>query len=196
MWQEHVRREKELQAECSSPFMVNLVASYKDSAYLYMLLECIMGGELFTYMQVRSYSCQLQHASVSLSVLPCNSSLYLPASELCSCELELCMSESKACLPESELCSREFELCMSESNACLCEHELCKLESAACLPAFELCLHECQACLHRFEPAGMSVSLLVTAQVWFDCASDYHCGLQPWSFLVLSGLCNWACLLL
>ena len=52
MWQEHVRREKELQAECSSPFMVNLLASYKDSAYLYMLLECIMGGELFTYMQV------------------------------------------------------------------------------------------------------------------------------------------------
>lgn len=47
-----MRREKELQAECSSPFMVNLVASYKDSAYLYMLLECIMGGELFTYMQV------------------------------------------------------------------------------------------------------------------------------------------------
>ena len=32
--------------------MVNLVASYKDSAYLYMLLECVMGGELFTYLQV------------------------------------------------------------------------------------------------------------------------------------------------
>jgi len=32
--------------------MVNLVASFKDSAYLYMLLECIMGGELFTYLQV------------------------------------------------------------------------------------------------------------------------------------------------
>ena len=34
--------------------MVNLVASFKDSAYLYMLLECIMGGELFTYLQVTS----------------------------------------------------------------------------------------------------------------------------------------------
>lgn len=32
--------------------MVNLVASFKDSAYLYMLLDCIMGGELFTYLQV------------------------------------------------------------------------------------------------------------------------------------------------
>ena len=50
--QEHVQREKEIQAECSSCFMVNLVASYKDSAYLYMLLECVMGGELFTYLQV------------------------------------------------------------------------------------------------------------------------------------------------
>lgn len=50
--QEHVKREKEVQAECASRHIVNLVASYKDAAYLYMLLECIMGGELFTYMQV------------------------------------------------------------------------------------------------------------------------------------------------
>ena len=50
--QGHVKREKEIQAECNSPFMVNLLASFKDQAYLYMLLECIMGGELFTYLQV------------------------------------------------------------------------------------------------------------------------------------------------
>lgn len=50
--QAHVMREKEIQAECASCFMVNLVASFKDSAYLYMLMECIMGGELFTYLQV------------------------------------------------------------------------------------------------------------------------------------------------
>ena len=47
-----MKREKEIQAECNSCFMVNLVASFKDSAYLYMLLDCIMGGELFTYLQV------------------------------------------------------------------------------------------------------------------------------------------------
>ncbi len=47
-----MKREKEIQAECNSYFMVNLEASFKDSAYLYMLLECIMGGELFTYLQV------------------------------------------------------------------------------------------------------------------------------------------------
>ena len=49
-----MKREKEIQGECNSCFMVNLVASFKDSAYLYMLLECIMGGELFTYLQVTS----------------------------------------------------------------------------------------------------------------------------------------------
>ncbi|KAL0041624.1 hypothetical protein WJX79_009879 [Trebouxia sp. C0005] len=55
--QAHVKREKEIQAECNSCFMVNLVASFKDSAYLYMLLECIMGGELFTYLQSRKTPC-------------------------------------------------------------------------------------------------------------------------------------------
>ena len=50
--QDHVKREKDLQAECSSCHIVRLVASYKDTSYLYMLLDCIMGGELFTYMQV------------------------------------------------------------------------------------------------------------------------------------------------
>ncbi|KAL0050057.1 hypothetical protein WJX82_003639 [Trebouxia sp. C0006] len=55
--QAHVKREKEIQAECNSYFMVNLEASFKDSAYLYMLLECIMGGELFTYLQSRKSPC-------------------------------------------------------------------------------------------------------------------------------------------
>lgn len=50
-WQEHVKREKQVMAECSCPFMVNLVASFKDAACLYMLLEAVMGGELFTYLQ-------------------------------------------------------------------------------------------------------------------------------------------------
>jgi hypothetical protein len=42
-------------AECDCPFMVNLVASFKDGAHLYMLMECVMGGELFTYLQARSH---------------------------------------------------------------------------------------------------------------------------------------------
>jgi len=54
--QEHVKREKQIMAECDCPFMVNLVASFKDATCLYMLQEAIMGGELFTYLQVRHSS--------------------------------------------------------------------------------------------------------------------------------------------
>ena len=49
--QEHVKREKQIMAECDCPFMVNLVTSFKDDSHLYMLMECVMGGELFTYLQ-------------------------------------------------------------------------------------------------------------------------------------------------
>jgi serine/threonine protein kinase len=50
--QEHVKREKSLMADCDSPFLTNLVSSFKDNTHLYLLLECVMGGELFTYLQV------------------------------------------------------------------------------------------------------------------------------------------------
>lgn len=48
-----MKREKQIMAECDCLFMVNLVTSFKDEAHLYLLLECVMGGELFTYLQVR-----------------------------------------------------------------------------------------------------------------------------------------------
>ena len=51
-WQEHVKREKRLMALCDCPFMVNLVTSFQDDDNLYLLLECIMGGEFFTFLQV------------------------------------------------------------------------------------------------------------------------------------------------
>ena len=60
-----------MQAECSSPFMVNLVASYKDSAYLYMLLECIMGGEFFTYMQVSPHHSDQSQTCITLNPENC-----------------------------------------------------------------------------------------------------------------------------
>ena len=47
----HVKREKDIMMECHSPFLVNLVACFKDKTQLYMLMECVMGGELFTYLQ-------------------------------------------------------------------------------------------------------------------------------------------------
>ena len=48
-----MKREKQIMAECDCLFMVNLVTSFKDETHLYLLLECVMGGELFTYLQVR-----------------------------------------------------------------------------------------------------------------------------------------------
>ena len=57
--QEHVIREKAVMAECASPFMVALAAGFQDDQFLYLLLEAVMGGEFFTYMQARVPACPL-----------------------------------------------------------------------------------------------------------------------------------------
>ncbi len=57
-----MKREKQIMAECDCPFMVNLVTSFKDTAHLYMLMECVMGGELFTYLQSRPGPLKEDHA--------------------------------------------------------------------------------------------------------------------------------------
>lgn len=49
--QEHIKREKVVMAECASPFLVNLLASFKDPSHLYMVMEVVQGGEFFTYLQ-------------------------------------------------------------------------------------------------------------------------------------------------
>ena len=49
---EHVLREKEIMQELQSPFIVNLNATFKDKHNIYMLMDSIMGGEVFTYLQV------------------------------------------------------------------------------------------------------------------------------------------------
>ena len=38
--------------ECNSPWLVNLVATARDDKNIFMLLEAVMGGELFAYLQV------------------------------------------------------------------------------------------------------------------------------------------------
>lgn len=38
--------------DCNSPWLVNLVATAKDDKNIFMLLEAVMGGELFAYLQV------------------------------------------------------------------------------------------------------------------------------------------------
>ncbi|CAG9465654.1 unnamed protein product [Pedinophyceae sp. YPF-701] len=58
----HVRREKEVMLECTSPFVVNLIATFSDRMYIYMLMETVMGGELFTLLQSRTYPLSEQAA--------------------------------------------------------------------------------------------------------------------------------------
>jgi hypothetical protein len=38
--------------EVDSPWLVNLAATLKDDRNIYMLLEAVLGGELFAYLQV------------------------------------------------------------------------------------------------------------------------------------------------
>jgi hypothetical protein len=38
--------------ECNSPWLVNLVSTARDDKNIYMLLEAVLGGELFAYLQV------------------------------------------------------------------------------------------------------------------------------------------------
>ena len=47
----HIKREKALQLEFVSPFLVSLVAAFQDDHSLYMVLELVQGGEFFAYLQ-------------------------------------------------------------------------------------------------------------------------------------------------
>ena len=49
--QRNIMYEAQMMKECSHPFLLALVATYQDKNNLYMLLEFIIGGELFTLLQ-------------------------------------------------------------------------------------------------------------------------------------------------
>jgi protein kinase X len=48
---EHILSEVRLLGELSHPFIVNLSASFQDDARLYMIMEYVPGGELFSYLR-------------------------------------------------------------------------------------------------------------------------------------------------
>ncbi len=45
--------QQDIMQECSSKFLVNLESTNQDDQTLYMLMEAVMGGELFGYLQVQ-----------------------------------------------------------------------------------------------------------------------------------------------
>lgn len=47
---EHVVRERAIMDSLDSPFIVNLASSFQDDGNLYMLMQCISGGEFFQYL--------------------------------------------------------------------------------------------------------------------------------------------------
>ena len=51
--QQNVMNEKEIMAECTHPFILQLFATFKDKNCLYMLLELVLGGELFTLLHCK-----------------------------------------------------------------------------------------------------------------------------------------------
>ena len=46
----HVKREKVLHSQCASVFVTQMWGSYNRGRYLYMLMECVQGGDLYTHM--------------------------------------------------------------------------------------------------------------------------------------------------
>jgi protein kinase X len=48
---EHVKNEKEILSQIKHPFIINLYWTYHTDKFLYMLLEYVCGGELFSYLR-------------------------------------------------------------------------------------------------------------------------------------------------
>eukprot|EP00922_Rhytidocystis_sp_ex-Travisia-forbesii_P049014 GHVS01072980.1.p1 GENE.GHVS01072980.1~~GHVS01072980.1.p1 ORF type:complete len:655 (+),score=99.17 GHVS01072980.1:253-2217(+) len=48
---DHVKDERRILSKVSHPFIINLIASFQDQHRLYMLMEYVNGGELFSYLR-------------------------------------------------------------------------------------------------------------------------------------------------
>ncbi|TKY85092.1 hypothetical protein EX895_006172 [Sporisorium graminicola] len=47
----HVQSERSILAKVDHPFLVNIIASFQDSKNCYMLMEYVVGGEIFSYLR-------------------------------------------------------------------------------------------------------------------------------------------------
>eukprot|EP00397_Hematodinium_sp_SG-2012_P004679 GEMP01004691.1.p1 GENE.GEMP01004691.1~~GEMP01004691.1.p1 ORF type:complete len:488 (+),score=53.58 GEMP01004691.1:219-1682(+) len=48
---EHIKNEKDILMELSHPFIVNLLATFQDRKRVFLLMEFVNGGELFTHLR-------------------------------------------------------------------------------------------------------------------------------------------------
>lgn len=53
--EEHVFSERTIMLSCKSPFICRLFRTYRDSKFVYMLLEACMGGEVWTILRDKGY---------------------------------------------------------------------------------------------------------------------------------------------
>ena len=54
---EHTLNEKHILDQVHFPFLVDMIAAFQDSVNLYMVLEYVVGGELFTYLRKAQVRC-------------------------------------------------------------------------------------------------------------------------------------------
>jgi serine/threonine protein kinase len=48
---DHINTERSIMMQLSHPFIVNMKGSFKDDRFIYIVMECISGGELFTHLR-------------------------------------------------------------------------------------------------------------------------------------------------
>jgi protein kinase A len=48
---DHINNEKRLMGQIDYPFIVNMTGYAKDDCYVYIIMQCITGGELFTHLR-------------------------------------------------------------------------------------------------------------------------------------------------
>merc|ERR1712224_716753 len=48
---DHINGERNLMGKIQFPFIVNMIGSFKDERYVYIVMECVPGGELFTHLR-------------------------------------------------------------------------------------------------------------------------------------------------